>query len=170
LEESENNEHVVQSSKAKNKVSAHGPSSKMGLYMGFFLLFFVFGTLGYNMVLSDKVQKPSPTNVINLKSGSSKDVTIKSPQPSSGSAKIIDEAKKSAAYILSQLLRTGEKAGAAVLGISVKFMQYTATKSAPIVASAAAKMVLQSAAPAIVQQINKLPPDERKQVTQLLCK
>jgi hypothetical protein len=70
----------------------------------------------------------------------------------------------------SSLLKAGSQFGAAVLGASVKFVQETASSSAKTAASAAASMVIKSTAPKIVEEIHKLPPEQQKEVKQIICK
>jgi len=142
---------VKEEEKPEDREIVPKTSPKILVTLGFLLIIFISGVMGVK-VLNAQIQKPHP-----------------SPQ---AIQQLVPKSlpKINTDGIAQQLLKVGEQAGAAVLGATVQFMQKTASQSAPKVASAAANLVLQSAVPALVDQVKKLPPDQQQQVKELLCK
>ncbi|MEO6508584.1 MAG: hypothetical protein ABIO02_01400, partial [Patescibacteria group bacterium] len=129
-------------------------SPKLLIILGLFFLIFILGSTGMKDVLSAKAQKP----VASTKT--TKVLTSRS-VPSIDTQSILDQAKAKSADIGKELLKAGQQAGSAILGVSVKMMQKTASESAPFVASAAANLVIKSTVPALLDQIHKLPKDQQ---------
>ncbi len=134
-------------------------SSKIGIFVGFAVLAFIVGSLFLN-----EVKKNPFKDIKSLKPVQSK---VKLPPYTT---QILKQAQGQAGIIGRAVFSFGEKTGAAILGESVKFVEKNASKSASVAASAAANLVIKTAVPGIVDQVNKLPADQKKQVKEYLCK
>jgi hypothetical protein len=130
------------------------PRSRVGLKMGSPKIALVFsilllGIVGGSVVMHQVTKKPFQVKV---------------------SDKVLNETKEKGSGLLDDLVNTGKDAGAAILGASIQFVQSTASDSANKVASAAASTFIKSTVPSVVDQINKLPPEQQKEVKQIICK
>ena len=148
----------IDSDKSKNTVT-RSLSTKIFIVLGIILLFFIGKSILLNQAAKMKEQK-SPT---------SKEASGSAEVQGVATQWVVDEVKEKTSGIGKEIVRVGGEVGGAVLGDTVKFFQKNATESAQNIASSAANVVIQSTAPGIVDQINKLPEGQRNELKKLIC-
>jgi hypothetical protein len=133
-------------------------SFNAGVIVGMFLLFIIGGALLFSQISQVKVLSQKQTK------------TSKNSLTFPNKNMLLQQVRNVASGIGLTALNLGKQAGGAILGETVKFVQKNASESAGKVASTAANMVIKNTVPALVNQIDKLPPDQKKQVKEYLCK
>lgn len=151
---------ATKKSRGSSKKEIKKASSRLGLFIGFVMLLFISGIMIFNHITTLSFQKKNP---------SKKEVSLQSPLSKVEPDTILEEAKKRGVNIGGQLAKAGQEVGAAILGQTVKFIQRAASESAQQVASTAASVVIQNTVPGILNQIDKLPEDQRKEVRKIIC-